>query len=400
MKVIVSYIYRVMFYFLATFFPVRKKTILFESFNGKLPGDNPYAIYNEFISNHEHSDWQVYWGIKKQYLKTAQEKFPEIHFVVRFSLPWLLLAPRASFWIFNARMPIWLKKNKQTTYFQTWHGTPLKKLGLDIENVSIPGATNNSYKKDFIKESSRWDFLVAPNDYSKAIFKRAFQFQNEFLEVGYPRNDYLVKYGNSDKHKKLLKGKILGKNNGKVILYAPTWRDDYYISKGNYKFEMAFQLKEIFSVLDEEDILIIRPHYLVEDSINIEGFEDRVLVTTTEDINYLYIISDFLITDYSSVMFDFAELGKPMLFYPYDLNHYENNLRGFYIDYMKELPGAISKQESEFYQELNYMIKSTSSYSNEFSDKYIEFQAKYCKRTSNSSQIIVNKILEIQEQLD
>lgn len=393
-KKIISYLYGKLFNFIASYFSIKKNTILFENFNGKLPGDNPYAIYNEFINNIDHNDWYVYWGIKKKYLSIAQERFPEINFVVRFSIKWLFLAPRSNFWVFNARMPIWLKKNKQTVYFQTWHGTPLKKLGLDIQNVSIPGTTNESYKESFIKESERWDFLIAPNDYSKRIFKKAFQFQNEFLEIGYPRNDHLVKYGSNNEIKNILKKKILGRTNGRVILYAPTWRDDYYISKGNYKFKMPFQLKKVFDLMNEDDVLILRPHYLVEDSIDINGYEQKVFINSSEDINNLYLISDFLITDYSSVMFDFAELHKPMLFYAYDLNHYEKKIRGFYIDYINELPGAISTNEEDFYKQFKFMINMTSNYSITFSKKYSNFCDRYCRGMSESSEAVVKKIME------
>ena len=86
---------------------------------------------------------------------------------------------KGGFWILMHECQTGLK-NKQTVYFQTWHGTPLKKLGLDIKNVVMPGTNTKSYQDSFIKESKRWDYLVAPNEYSKEIFKHAFAFENNF----------------------------------------------------------------------------------------------------------------------------------------------------------------------------------------------------------------------------
>ncbi len=113
-----------------------------------------------------------------------------------------------------------------------------------------------------------------------------------------------------------------------MILYAPTWRDDDYIQPGQYHFTLPFDLKKFFDMVGDDVALIIRPHYLVADQVDVTGFEDRVFVRTAEDINQLYLISDLLITDYSSVMFDYANLKRPMLFYPYDLKHYQKELRG------------------------------------------------------------------------
>lgn len=345
-KRIISRIYRIIFNFTATNFSVREKLVLFETFNGKSPSDNPYAIYEELIK-HVNKD-NLYWGIKKANLKEARQQYPELNLVSRFSIKWLWIAARANFWVFNSRMPQWLKKNKGTVYIQTWHGTPMKKLGIDIEEVSMPGTSTELYKKNFIFETNRWDYLIAPNQYSKEIFKQAFQFKNKFLEIGYPRNDELVNNKQNDQLQKKLKNQIIGKETGRVILYAPTWRDDYFIKKGSYKFFMPFDLSKALSCLSEEDTLIIRPHYLVGESINITGYEDRVKVCINENINDLYLISDLLITDYSSVMFDFAILKRPMLFYSYDMAHYKERLRGFYFDYSK-VPGPIAEDEKSFY---------------------------------------------------
>ncbi|WP_412990233.1 CDP-glycerol glycerophosphotransferase family protein [Pediococcus siamensis] len=332
-------------------FPVKTHLIVFESFNGGDINDNPAAIYRELCRTHPEYQKTLYFGIKGHRLAQVKKENPDIQLLRRWSFKWIWMVARADYWVFNSRMPLWWHKNSHTTYVQTWHGTPLKKLGIDIAQVEIPGISTAAYHANFQKEAHRWDYLIAPNAYSEQIFRRAFDFQNTFIRSGYPRNDILYHQNNSA-NIQLLKQHLLGQSNTKVILYAPTWRDDDFIYKGRYRFDLPFSLTKFFKAVSSDTILIIRPHYLVKDKINIHGFEDRVKIMADTDINQLYLISDLLITDYSSVMFDYSNLQRPMLFFPYDLDHYANELRGFYFDYLKECPGPIVTSKEAFYQAL------------------------------------------------
>src|SRR5699024_7978433 len=123
----------------------------------------------------------------------------------------------------------------------------------------------------------------------------------------------------------------------KVILYAPTWRDNEYHSVGNYKFNLKLDLHQMRERLGHNYIILFRLHYLVSDKIELSGYEDfAVNVSDALDIQELYMISDILITDYSSVFFDYANLKRPIIFFTYDIEEYRNNLRGFYFDFEKE----------------------------------------------------------------
>ncbi|AYW45237.1 CDP-glycerol glycerophosphotransferase family protein [Tetragenococcus koreensis] len=387
-KRILSKIYKIIFNFIATVFPIHKGLVLFESFNGKLPSDNPYAIYQELVKQTEKKN--LYWGIKKEYMKEARAQYPDLNLIPRFSVQWLWFATRANFWVFNSRMPNWLKKNNDTIYIQTWHGTPLKRLGADIQEVAMPGTDTENYKNNFIFEANRWDYLIVPNEYSKKVFKQAFHFQNDMLEIGYPRNDELVNNKANKKLQNELKKKIIGKEKGRVILYAPTWRDDYFIKKGSYRFFIPFDLEKIVNCLDKEDTLIIRPHYLVGDTIDITGYEDQVKVCMNEAINDLYLISDLLITDYSSVMFDFAILQRPMLFYPYDMAHYEEKLRGFYLDY-SEVPGPIAENEEYLYKFIREFI-SQGKFS-KYDNIMKQFEQLFCSWENGDASEKVSKVI-------
>ena len=149
------------------------KTIYFESFHGTQFSDNPKAIY-EWMKQ-EYPEYHLVWGVNKGQEKPFRDE--KVSYVLRFSIKWFLTMPRAAVWVINTRTPLWLTKNKKTTYLQTWHGTPLKKIGQDIETVNIPGYTKESYDNSFSEESKRWDYLVSPNPYSTEIFKRAFAYQ-------------------------------------------------------------------------------------------------------------------------------------------------------------------------------------------------------------------------------
>src|SRR5690625_1328336 len=118
-----------------SYLPKHEKTIIFESFHGKQYSDNPRAIY-EYIKEH-YPEYNLVWSADRRYTSLFEEK--NVNYVTRLSLKWLLIMPRAKYWVINARLPLWIPKQKSTVYLQTWHGTPLKRLGVDIPEVHMPG---------------------------------------------------------------------------------------------------------------------------------------------------------------------------------------------------------------------------------------------------------------------
>lgn len=355
---------------------VKQGTVLFESFNGKDVSDNPFAIYKQLVHDDPTAAKRCYFSVKPSEYAKLSARYPNIQFVKRFTPGWVKYIARAEFWVMNSRMPKWWRKNKGTTFIQTWHGTPLKKLGVDIANVEIPGSTTAQYHQEFIDEAARWDYLIAPNQYSHDIFKSAFRYHGRFLDIGYPRNDVLYEQ-NTPETKAAIKKSLFGFVPNQVMMYAPTWRDDDFSEQGKYKFTLPFNLDDFFDSVDPQTILIIRPHYLVKDSIDITGFEDRVKILADEDINQLYLITDLLITDYSSVMFDFANLKRPMLFYPYDLKHYRDQLRGFYFQYdQQNLPGPMALNQPDFYKLLSEYRENGSFVS--YKENLDRFNQKFC----------------------
>lgn len=353
-----------------------KQLVMFESFNGNDVNDNPAAIYHALVARKPDLKKTMYFAVKPSRYRALRKSHPEILMVKRFSLKWVWLMSHAGFWVINSRLPGWWRKNRRTIYLQTWHGTPLKHLGLDIQKVAIPGSSTPAYGQAFIREAGRWQYLIAPNAYSKAIFKSAFCFNQQFLPIGYPRNDVLY----TDNHAaniKDLKQQLVGSKTATVIMYAPTWRDDEAIKTGQYHFQLPFDLAGFFSQVEKDTVLVLRPHYLVKDRIDLSGFEDRVKVLADVDIAQLYLISDLLITDYSSVMFDYANLKRPMLFYAYDLEHYRDELRGFYFNYQAEIPGPLATNEQELFAALK--LFSAEHDFPAYKTALLTFNQKYCQ---------------------
>jgi CDP-glycerol glycerophosphotransferase len=358
-------------FILIGFLPVRKKLVIFESFLGKQFSCNPRAIY-EYLKHHDY-DMEMIWSVDKKHSRIFQQL--NIPYVNRFSLKWLWLLPRAEYWITNSRMPIWLKKPNHTTYVQTWHGTPLKKLAADIKEVHMPGTTTIDYKEEFYQESRSWDFLISPNAYSTSIFKRAFQYEKTILETGYPRNDRLITHNNDETITRIKETLGIPKDK-KVILYAPTWRDDQFFDRGKYKFTLHLDIDQLKNTLGEEYVILLRVHYLIANRINIQPYQDFVFDCSDYDDNRdLYLISDILVTDYSSVFFDYLCLKRPILFYTYDLDLYRDKVRGFYFDLEKDHPGPLVKTTEELIREVKRLERGGF----EPTDAFTRFHENFCR---------------------
>ncbi|HDR7210563.1 TPA: CDP-glycerol glycerophosphotransferase family protein, partial [Bacillus cytotoxicus] len=362
--------YREMYRTVLVKLPVKQNRIVFESFAGKSYSCNPRYIYEYLVNSNR--DFEFVWifnEIDKDILGNAKQ-------VKRFSWRYYYYLATSKYWVTNARMPNYLYKRKEVTYLQTWHGTPLKKLAADMKEVHMPGTTTEKYKKNFYKESCNWDYLVSPNQYSTDIFKRAFKYNKEILAFGYPRNDILCKSKVEMKDiSERIKSKIGIPKDKKVILYAPTWRDDEFYEKGKYKFDLNLNLKEMKKKFEDQYVIVLRMHYLVADHINIEGMEHFVYeLSKYEDIAELYLISDILITDYSSVFFDYANLCRPILFFTYDIAKYRSVLRGFYIDFENEAPGPLLETSDQVVD----AIENIESIEVEYKEKFDRFYNKFC----------------------
>src|SRR5699024_4656733 len=357
--------------------------IFFESFQGKGYSDNPKYIY-EYMNSQGYK-FKYIWSM----LQSTNIPFKNTQ-VKRLSLRYYYYLARSRYWVLNSRLPNYIEKSEDNLYLQTWHGTPLKRLAGDMEQVHMPNTTTEKYKKNFYAETQKWDYLVSPNNYSTEIFTNAFWFNKEFLETGYPRNDILYNK-NNDRDINHLKSKMNLPLDKKIILYAPTWRDNEFYGKGKYKFNLKLDLERLRREVGNEYIVILRMHYLVATQMDISNFEWFAYdMSFYSDIGELYLISDLLITDYSSVFFDYANLKRPILFYTYDIDVYRDTLRGFYIDMEKEVPGPMLKTTEDIINSIQNLEEVLQQYN----QRYQLFYDRFCKwDDGNASKRIVEKIL-------
>ena len=346
---------------------IREDWVFVESFFGKSYSDSPKYLY-EYLYDKYGDQYRFIWCLNR---RTREVKGrPSI--CRRHSLRYVYYTARAKYFICNTRQPAWFKKRKETVFVETWHGTPLKKLAFDLEDIH---AVSQDNKKLFYSQSKEWDYLVSANRFSTDVFERAFCFPREkIIETGYPRNDILY-----SEHAGRIAEEVkreLGIPKGKrVILYAPTWRDNQFYEKAKYKFTLVLDLERMRREFGNDSVLLLRTHYYIADRLELSGLDDFVYNGSGYgDVSRLYLVSDICITDYSSVFFDFANLKRPLLFFAYDLEDYKEEIRGMYLDMEKELPGPVVQTNDELIDALRHLDEVTEQYR----ERYERFYDKFC----------------------
>jgi CDP-glycerol glycerophosphotransferase len=341
--------------------------VFYNSFNGQF-SDSPRAIYEELVRRDDRlrHTWIGGGGAFPAGVKT----------VAPYSVGYLREAGRAGYVVANRQLPNNYRKRPGTTYLQTWHGTPLKRIGFDNDRWKEKPRGLDHMARDFAK----WDFLVSQNPFSTEIFRRAFRFDGEILETGYPRNDAL-----SSPEAAVTRARVreeLGIEDGvRAILYAPTWRDNVVDDRGALKFALALDAERLEAALGADHRLLVRLHYLLA-SAPIAGVGTFVRnVSGRPDIRDLYLAADVLVTDYSSAMFDFAVTGKPIVFFPYDLDEYKDSVRGFYFDLEAEAPGPLCRTTHGVIDAISDLDRVHSSYA----ARYVRFRERFCPFDDGSS---------------
>lgn len=341
---LIRFLYRLVYRFI----PCQKETILFISFHGRGYSDNPMALHQYITTHSQYQKYHCIYAIKNY--KQKKIKIDNAKVIEYFSIPYFFYLARSKYWISNCKLPKYVLKKPNQVYLQTWHGTPLKKLA---HNIEVPEGTTfyrsgmslEEMRSTYDNDVSKYNYMISPSSFTTEVFQSAFLINKErLIETGYPRNDILSNYQDEDINR--IKTKFNLPKDKKVILYAPTWRDNSFNLKG-YTFKLEVDFKKWQKTLSEEYIVVFKPHYLIVNNFDLESVKDFVyFVDPQEDISTLYLIADILITDYSSVFFDFAILKRPIYFYMYDLESYRDELRGFYLDIYQDLPGQIIEDEN------------------------------------------------------
>jgi CDP-glycerol glycerophosphotransferase len=345
--------------------PLRDLAV-FESYSGLQYSCNPRAIYEEL--RRRAPGLECAW-VTSDGQFTAPADSTQL---VAGTREYYEAVAQARYLVTNDLLPRWYRKREGQFYLQTWHGTPLKRIGHDIEPPRLPNTVAYLERQD--EDTPKWDLLLAPNAFSTPIFRSAFAFDGEIAETGYPRNDVLrspESEGRAAQARRRL-GIPAGK---RVVMYAPTWRDDAFQQGGRYRFEMQLDLDALARALSGDHVILLRTHFNVRDPLSDSPAGSGLIdVTRYPDIADLYLISDVLITDYSSAMFDFAVTGRPMLFFTYDLERYRDKLRGFYFDFEADAPGPLLRATADVIDALREIEQVAKSHSG----AYDAFTARFC----------------------
>ncbi|MBZ5200604.1 bifunctional glycosyltransferase family 2 protein/CDP-glycerol:glycerophosphate glycerophosphotransferase [Planomicrobium chinense] len=317
--------------------PVRSNWVLFESHMGKQYSDSPKYIYEQLLQSGQ--KFKFIWSLQEP----GQVDIPGSPIKVkRNSLKHLYYLNRAKYWVDNQGIAHLAKKKVDQVYVQTWHGTPLKKMGYDQKK--LPAKNELTRLK---LQTEAWDYLISPNRYTSDILRRGFRYGGEILETGYPRNDLLIRQPEDVKRR--VQQHFGLSNDKQVILFAPTFRD----WDPNSFQKVLDDVQNLSKEIGENDVVLLRLHYLLSEKISQMELPANIInASTYQDIQELYLLADVLITDYSSVMFDFALLKRPIILYCYDLEEYITR-RGMYFDFAELAPGPVCQTIDEVLHYVN-----------------------------------------------
>lgn len=374
----ILYIYRYLIFKLRTVgIKVENRTIIFSTFNGKSYSCSPKAIYEYMLNNEKYKDYNFIWAFKNPENYNNVKNSKNTIVVKTGSKEFSKALAKAKYWVFNYKVADELSPKRDQVFLQCWHGTPLKRLGCDLQHLDNQLNTIKEMKKRYKIEAQKFSYFLSPSKFATEKFISAWNLkeigkENIIIEKGYPRNDFLYNYTQNDV-KRIKENLQIDNINKKIILYAPTYRGNQHTSGVGYTYKTEVDFDRLQKELGDDYIILFRAHYFVANSFDFAKYEGFVVnVSDYDDINELYVISDMLITDYSSVFFDYANLRRPMIFHMYDLEHYRDESNGFYFDVEEILPGRITRTEDELIEEIKKMGTSF-----EYNEKYKKFNDKF-----------------------
>lgn len=376
------------------------KLICFKSFSGKSYSCSPKAIYEYMLTQDKYKDYKFVWAFREPDKYRFLENNRNTKVIHNKGRAYYKVMASSKYWIHNYRIADHIYPKDDQIYVQCWHGTPLKRLGYDIEKFDNALNTIEELRFKYKVDAKKFRYFISPSAFASKKFVSAWNLkaigkENSIIEQGYPRNDRLFHYSSDDVLN--IKSKLgIENTNKKVILYAPTWRDNQHDSSVGYTYKTEIDFDNLQKAVGDDCIILFRAHYLVANCFDFEKYNGFIYnVSKYDEINDLYIVSDALLTDYSSVFFDYANLKKPMIFYMYDFDAYKNEIRDFYID-IDELPGPIitSRDEQQLVQEIR-SLRDMDAYNKKYGRKYAEFHNKYnYLDDGNAAKRVIEEILK------
>ncbi|MFD3922260.1 CDP-glycerol glycerophosphotransferase family protein [Streptomyces sp. NPDC058595] len=359
--------------------PVRKGSVVFESHMGKCYGDSPSAIHEE-LREQRRRGMRHTWSYA-----SSTDGFPaDARLVRRLSWRYLWALARAQYWVDNQGFPLDLKKPPATTYLQTWHGSAYKRMGFAESRIK---AQNAPEREKLSAALGRFDHFLVRSEHDVATLARDYRLPAESLvRCGYPRNDRLVRARATDESRGRFPRPALAAGLGipdhrQVVLYAPTFRG---MPKKGRPTRLPLDVRRFAERFGDEYVLLVRAHYLESAALPVCPPGTVIDVSAHHDVSELLCLADALITDYSSIMFDYALLDRPMVFFAPDLDAYVAE-RGSYFDLRAEAPGPVAESEAELLRVMGELKKSDTAHREDrarFAEKFGGFESGQAARTA------------------
>ncbi|WP_432510979.1 CDP-glycerol glycerophosphotransferase family protein [Kineococcus sp. SYSU DK001] len=342
--------------------------IVYYSFGGRY-SDNPRALHQRALHR---ADLGGAEGVEHVWLAHARHaaSFPAGTATVPVGTDEAVAAlESADVVVADNHLPPFAKR-PGTTYVQTWHGTPLKRIHRDALNQAAGDEDVLSRLDDDV---TRWDVLLGPSEAGAVPLRAAFRFPGAVPVTGYPRNDALLA-PDAAQRREQVRAQLGIDAERTVVLYAPTWRDDDRDTGGDPGARLPLDPDRFAERLGQGYALLLRLHHFVPESMRGREVPGVVDVSEHPDINDLYLAADVLVTDYSSAMFDFALTGKPIVSFTYDLEHYRDVVRGFYFDLPEIAPGPVLGTSEDVLDAL----ADVEALRARFAQRYEAFTARFC----------------------
>lgn len=351
--------------------PVDRKVILFESFHGKEVSDSPLAMARALLEMPEGKGFKVYFSTNnvERDQKTVDALGLDIELVHIHSDLYARLLATAGYLINNSSFPSYFIRRDGQVYLQTWHGTPWKTLG---KRMGGGIETMHNSQHNFLQASH----LLFPNDFTREAIMRDYNLNNLFtgkvITHGYPRNSIFC-----DKDRAAEIKAACGDENYSTLAYMPTWRglDNKNIKTEEFAAEMHALLSRFDVALADDQKMYVNLHPIVQSALDTSDF--RHISAFPHDIEkYEFINSmDALITDYSSIFFDYSITGKPVILFTYDYDEYSSQ-RGLYFD-ISELPFIRVDTEDELkelFRSRSY-LKEDYSKAEDYQDRFLKYDS-------------------------
>lgn len=306
--------------------PIDENLAVYSAYWNRGVSCNPAAVYHAAKELAPHI--RGVWVVRKDMVDNVPEG---VDYVVANSPRYWEVMARAKYLVNNVNFPNEIVKRPQQVHLQTHHGTPLKQMGIDQQR--FPAAAKGMSFRKMLERADRWDYSVSSNRHSTEIWERVYPCSFEAVDAGYPRND--VYFTSTAEDVRRIRRELGIPEGKKALLYAPTVRD---YQKG---FVPRLDMERFCQELGPDYVVLVRTHYFYEADARLRVLQERGTIRDVSRhpvVEELCLAADALITDYSSIMFDYACLDRPIISYVDDWEVYAK-ARGVYFDLLSETPG-------------------------------------------------------------